>query len=459
MPAASPRASSRPPACSPSLTKNLLPPPSSPLKKQGKARWIHTKARIFAGSETASGEGKTGARQSLSRCFSLYLLLMSFSCQIVLNIIKISNKSSFVQTLFIIFAVFNHIEHGHIIEQAKKMKENSIIINQALEALKASLPVDDVVTLTSADRNSDRGYDAILNIMGIDFVCYIKENITKTTLNPTLAAMQAVNDGKHQILLVTRYVTPRLATELANKSINYLDCAGNCLVRYTKRGKMIFQISNQGRKSPEPQTKTYPVFQEAGLKVVFYLLQNAENVNNPYREIKEQTNVSLGSVKNVLDELARRGFVFNTQNGRSLKDKKQLLDLWVSNYNEVLKPKLLMGTMSFRTEEKRNNWQDIALPQGMAWGGEPAANLADGYLQPGSFDIYTKSPAAHLMRTGAVKQDLNGEIHLYKKFWNEETDNKTVPAILIYADLMGSGNSRCLEAAQRILENELKDFE
>lgn len=31
-----------------------------------------------------------------------------------------SNKSSFVQTTFIIFAVFNHIEHDHIIEQAKK---------------------------------------------------------------------------------------------------------------------------------------------------------------------------------------------------------------------------------------------------------------------------------------------------------------------------------------------------
>jgi len=59
MPATSPRAASRPPACSPSLTKNLLPPPSSPLKKQGKARWIHTKTRIFARS-------KTGARQSPS---------------------------------------------------------------------------------------------------------------------------------------------------------------------------------------------------------------------------------------------------------------------------------------------------------------------------------------------------------------------------------------------------------
>lgn len=174
------------------------------------------------------------------------------------------------------------------------MKENSIIINQALEALKASLPVDDVVTLTSADRTNDRGYDAILNIMGIDFVCYIKENITKTTLNPTLAAMQAVNDGKHQILLVTRYVTPRLATELANKSINYLDCAGNCLVRYTKRGKMIFQISNQGRKSPEPQTKTYPVFQEAGLKVVFYLLQKCRECKQPLSRDKRANQCVFG---------------------------------------------------------------------------------------------------------------------------------------------------------------------
>ena len=32
----------------------------------------------------------------------------------------------------------------------------------------------------------------------------------------------------------------------------------------------------------------------------------------------------------------------------------------------------------------------------------------------------------------------------------------TVPAILIYADLMGSGNSRNIEAAQRILEHELQ---
>ena len=80
-PAASPHAVSRPPACSPSLTKNLLPPPSSPLKNSEK-RVGFTQKRVFLrGSETASGEGKTGARQSqwlIEALFSLYLLLMSF---------------------------------------------------------------------------------------------------------------------------------------------------------------------------------------------------------------------------------------------------------------------------------------------------------------------------------------------------------------------------------------------
>lgn len=121
-PAASPRASSRPPACSPSLTKSLLLPPSSPLKKQRKAHWIHTKTRILRGRRLhprGQKQGRGSRNGSSKRCFRCTCCSCR-SCQIVLNIIKISNKSSFVQTLFIIFAVFNHIEHDHIIEQAKK---------------------------------------------------------------------------------------------------------------------------------------------------------------------------------------------------------------------------------------------------------------------------------------------------------------------------------------------------
>lgn len=205
--------------------------------------------------------------------------------------------------------------------------------------------------------------------------------------------------------------------------------------------------------------KAYPVFQDAGIKVIFYLLQDKNNINKAYREIQENTGVALGTVKNVIDELVTRNFILVTDKGRILKNRKALLDLWVENYNQVLKPKLLIGRMAFRTNEQRNKWKTMELPEGMYWGGESAANMIDNYLEPGAFDIYTDVPTAYLMKTGFVKQDTNGEIKVYQKFWQWETENHLAPLILIYADLMGSNNSRCLEAANRLMEYGLNDFE
>lgn len=137
---------------------------------------------------------------------------------------------------------------------------NNNIIKQALDALKASLPMDDVMSTTAIKEKCVNDNDTIVKIMNVDFVCFVKENITKTSLNPTLATMQAMNNDKQQILLVTQYVTPQVSTELASKGINYLDCAGNCLVRYMKRGNLIFQISNQGRKIQNHRLRHIPYF-------------------------------------------------------------------------------------------------------------------------------------------------------------------------------------------------------
>lgn len=68
------------------------------------------------------------------------------------------------------------------------------------------------------------------------------------------------------------------------------------------------------------------------------------------------------------------------------------------NYNQVLKPKLLLGRMTFRTNEQRIKWLAMELPDGMYWGGESGANMVDSYLEPGAFDIYTQIPAAHLLK-------------------------------------------------------------
>jgi hypothetical protein len=81
----------------------------------------------------------------------------------------------------------------------------------------------------------------------------------------------------------------------------------------------------------------------------------------------------------------------------------------------------------------------------MYWGGEPGANRINKYLYPGTFEIYSDISAKLLLKTDFAVPKEEDEIKIYRKFWLDNQENNIVPALLIYADLMGSGNSRCLE--------------
>lgn len=332
-------------------------------------------------------------------------------------------------------------------------------LNLALEALKEKFALPDNVVIHKED-GAYGNFDALVKIMNVDFFCEIKGNITATNINTIVNRLQKyMATEKRPVLLVAKYINPNMFDKLVELGLNILDCAGNCYIRYMNGNIPVFHLTNKGEKNVFANEKVYPIFQDAGIKVIFYLLQDKNNVNKAYREIQENTGVALGTVKNVIDELVARNFILLTDKGRILKNRKALLDLWIESYNQVLKPKLLMGRLAFRTNEQRIKWLAMELPEGMYWGGESAANIIDNYLEPGAFDIYTDVPTAYLMKTGFVKQDVNGEIKVYQKFWKWETEDHLAPLILVYADLMGSGNSRCLEAANRLIKYGLNDFE
>jgi len=59
-----------------------------------------------------------------------------------------------------------------------------------------------------------------------------------------------------------------------------------------------------------------------------------------------------------------------------------------------------------------------------------------------------------LIRIGKMLPSSDGDILVYKKFWTGVTESNMVPKILTYADLMGTTDSRCLEAAKRIIDDE-----
>lgn len=319
------------------------------------------------------------------------------------------------------------------------------ILTQAVAALNSNLHVEKA----TIDYCGDIPF---LTIMGKRFLCVVEPNLTLGTMIDKIP--DHYKDTR--ILFVTINATPKMLEHAKTPDINILDCAGNFNIQYQlKNGNIVLMLANKGEKPIENTTaKAYPIFLEKGLKIIFYLLLDKQNIGCPYREIMNATGVAIGTVKNVIDGLIYQQFVRVEKNKRFLTNTDRLLMLWATNYGLNLKPKLFRTRFAFRNEGERKNWKHLELPDGMFWGGEAAAALKDGFITPGEFTFYTDVPAATLMKTGAVIPDTDGEIAVYQKFWTA-VNAKTVPAVLIYADLMDSANSRCIEAAQKIKENEL----
>lgn len=299
-------------------------------------------------------------------------------------------------------------------------------------------------------------FDYILDVKDNEFLCKVKNNITASNFGSIRSRLKELRAKVNKpLLLVAKSIYPRLMSELIQDGINSLDLAGNCQIKVEGlilhiEGK---KMKTSGTGSMISLTKSR-LFQEAGLKIIFQLLEDPEWANLPYRKMQYSADVSLGSVNIIMNELITAGYILKTEKGKFLKNKEELLRRWVIGYNDVLKPKLFIKRMSFKDEALKADWKSIQLPSGCYWGGEAAANLYDGFLFPELYTLYGGSVGS-LVKTG-FRPDEDGEVLVYNNFLTFVSKDQTMPILLTYADLMGSGNSRNIEVAQRIYNNELQ---
>lgn len=186
--------------------------------------------------------------------------------------------------------------------------------------------------------------------------------------------------------------------------------------------------------------------QKTALLIIFYLLQNKENINKTMRQIAAETATSIGSVHSTLAELTEDGFIVDSGTARLLRKRQILIARWVNGYAETLKKNLFMGRFAFLKPSVKRQWETIPLPASVSWGGEAAVALLDGFLIPERWDVYTEGSASPLIATGRMIPSAEGEIFVYRKFWR----TPGTPLLVIYADLLATGNDRCREAAERI---------
>ena len=325
------------------------------------------------------------------------------------------------------------------------------IFERAAEALKAHAAVH--VEVQQAGATHDRGGVLGLAAQGRTVRIPVEVKAAITRAGAALLLVQKQRTRRNP-LLVTTHVNPRMADHLKAEGLEFIDTAGNA---YINRPPLYIFVKGNRPQEVLAGTPQKRAFKPAGLKVVYAFLCNAVLVNEPYREIAAHAGVALGTVGWFMKDLKQEGFLLDMgKRGNRLVRKEELLGKWMVAYHERLRPKLVLGR--FRGEP--GWWEQKALKKGVAfWGGEAAAGMMTKYLKPQIITLYTVPLNLNgLLLENRLRKDPQGDVEVLNKFWGigEEFARKDmVHPILVYTDLMATGDQRNRETAGIIYDEHI----
>jgi hypothetical protein len=341
-----------------------------------------------------------------------------------------------------------------VMKRKPKIREEELL-SKAIDALKSTVDLSVVIAALETHAPHDKDYDALLRIgsdgYGAEFSAIIKSYITHDILGALVSELRRL---KPRGLLVTHHVTANQADKLRRVEIPFFDTAGNA---FLNAPPLYVFISGRRPKHEKPEDKPTRAFTPSGLKTLFALLCNPGLELQGYREIAAAADVSHGTVGWVMSDLENEGYLVDMgPRGRRLVNKGTLLKRWVESYPAQLRPKLLLSRYKSREQDW---WTNVHLEQwGAFWGGEVAAAKLTEYLRPQTETIYTRTNLPELQAKFGLRQDRDGDVEILKAFWKFDYDSKglnIVPPLLIYADLLASGDDRNIETAGIIYDAHL----
>jgi hypothetical protein len=306
-------------------------------------------------------------------------------------------------------------------------------------------------------------YDAALIIRVGEYE--LKYNVEiKPNINKIIAGIinHRIHPLRHQLLIVTNYVTKETARDLKALNIQFIDTAGNAYINYppiyifiagNKRNQQNLDYATNEQLNMLAKTQRMP-FRRAGLRVIFVLLCDENIIYDNYRKIAIAANAALGTVGWVFYDLLINGHLIKMKGKKQkLIRRKKLFEHWVKAYADKLRPKQLIGRFITEIPQafKEANMADL----NALWGGEMAAGQLTKYLNPEIVTIYARKPINDLIIKFHLLARIEGKIEIREQFWNfdDEWQQKgLVHPILIYADLVATGDPRNVETARIIYD-------
>ncbi|VWB22766.1 hypothetical protein BLA23254_00926 [Burkholderia lata] len=260
--------------------------------------------------------------------------------------------------------------------------------------------------------------------------------------------------GERPLMLVAPHLSAELAAGLTDQGIPFLDTAGNvCLIE----PEATVMIAGRPKPARTPRRQASRATTPKGLAVMFALATQPGLVAQPYRAIAAASDVALGTVNLAMDDLIARGLVGQRRNGeRLIPDWPRFVQEWGALYPSRLRAKLPSRRFASLAPDWWRGLDFAAFDARL--GGEPAADLLTHDLKPAAITVYTHGTASNrLLLQGRLRPDERGDVEIVEAFWPRsaelawrEQEVPVVPPLLIYADLVASGDSRNLAIADRI---------
>lgn len=273
------------------------------------------------------------------------------------------------------------------------------------------------------------------------------------TLSAVFHAIPSEVRGGAPIFVFGPRVTPRAAETLRSNGLNYLDPSGNAYIHFGDilidvRGRSTPRSSDDRKAKPGPR-KT--LFTPRRAQVIFTLLVWPESAHASMKKIAHHSRTSPGLVHDTIQLLVERNFMVSHRD-RTLLHREELIDLWTSEYPSGLGAPTT--ELKFRGDPHR--WV-AANDAALFISGEAAAS---DLLRHQTLTLYTSEFDRRLVGANRWRRaDEDANIVVRPQFWvdphhpDEENPYGTTlraPELLIYADLMASGDSRQIQTAKEI---------
>jgi len=292
---------------------------------------------------------------------------------------------------------------------------------------------------------------------------YLDRSMVNAVIGQIQGERKAAKGGGRSVrngetLLLAPYLAVPTAKSFIDAGISFADEVGNIHLALGDEYNWTVIGERKPPKPPESERMT-----PAAVQLLFQFATNPESASWTVRDLAAAVGLSKSKVAELRLQFAHEG-IFTAHGGeKSPGVTRELRDRLISGYNQILRPKLVLGRYRYQESSvdqfvARLSREAAAQKIPYALTGGPAADAMQHFYRSSELPVFLDGEHHRSLR---LLPDRTGPVILFKPFgnlvyWREFEGKMVAPPWLVYAELLTGSDPRAREAAEEFRQEYLK---